>query len=115
MSAQVHVGDIGTVFYAIVKDETSAYVDISAASTRQMFFRKPSGSVLTKTASYVAAYTGADPDVIAGVVGKAVMQWTTINGDIDAAGAWSYQGSVVIGAGSWKTDIHAFTVDANLA
>jgi hypothetical protein len=115
MSAQAHVGDTGTVFYAIVKDETSAYVNISAASTRQMFFKKPDNSVLTKTASYVAAYTGTDPEIAAGVAGQAVMQWTTLAGDLTAAGAWSVQGSVVIGAGSWKTDIHAFTVDANLA
>ena len=115
MSAQVHVGDIGTVFYAIVKDETSAYVNISTASPRQMFFRKPDATVLTKTATYVTVYTGTDPDVIAGVAANAVMQWTTINGDLSAAGAWSVQGRVVIGAGTWSTDTHAFTVDANLA
>jgi hypothetical protein len=115
MSAQVHVGDIGTVFYAIVRDEGNAYVDISGATTRQMIFRKPDQSTVTKTAPYVTTYLGVDPDIIAGVVGKAVMQYTTVTSDISAAGAWTVQGYVVIGAGQWHTDNYTFAVDANLA
>ena len=115
MSAQVHVGDVGTVFYAIVKDEGSVYVDISTASTRQLLFRKPDLSVLTKTATYVTAYTGTDPVIAEGVAAKAVMQWTAIAGDITAPGSWSVQGYVVIGAGAWHTDTFTFNVDTNLA
>jgi hypothetical protein len=103
------------VFYAIVKDQDLAYVNTSAATTRTLLFRKPNGTVLTKTASQVASYTGTNADVAAGVTANAVMQYTTIAGDLDVAGLWAVQGIVGIGSGLWHTDERIYQVHPNLA
>jgi len=102
MSAQVHVGDIGTVFQATVKDQDGAVVDISTASVKTLFFRKPNGTVLAKAAVFVA--TGTDGQ----------MKYVSIAGDLDQSGNWSLQGYVVIGAGQWHTDTATFFVKANV-
>lgn len=101
MAAEIHVGDT-TVFRVSVKDEDGAIIDTSAASTKQIWFRKPDGSVLTKTAAH---YTdGSD----------GIMQYTATTSDLDAAGKWRIQGYVVIGSLTIHTDISEFKVFANL-
>jgi hypothetical protein len=113
--AEVHEDDIGTVFYAIVKDQDLAYVDISASTTRTMTFRKPDATLAAKTGTYVVSYTGTDPVIAAGVTAHAVMQYTTIAADLDQSGTWWLQGYVVIGTGHWHTDKVRFQVYHNLA
>lgn len=98
---QVHLNDIGTSFRCTVEDD-SGVVDISTASTLQLIFRKPSGTIITRTAVLVSG----------GVDG--IMEYVTVSGDIDETGFWQYQGRVVIGSNSWKTDIKNEQVYANL-
>ena len=102
MPIEVHVADVGTVFEATITDQDAAVVDISAASTKESKFRKPTGAVLTKTATLVN--TGTD--------GK--MKYTSLAGDLDVAGVWQVQGHVVIGGGNWHTDLYRFTVHPTL-
>src|SRR6185503_12074784 len=103
ITGEVHVGDVGTVFEATVYDSDGTVVDISLASTLQMLFRKPNGTVVPKTATRSGS----------GVDGK-MRYVTTLASDLDVAGGWSVQGVVAIGSGSWKTSIVEFTVKANL-
>lgn len=99
MSAQVHVGDIGTVFEATIKDQDGAVVDVSTAAVRQLLFKKPDGTVVPKTATLVTS----------GVDGK-VKYVTGVAGDIDQPGEWFLEGYVEIGSGKWHSDVLAFTV-----
>jgi len=104
-TGQIFVGDIGTIFEATIKDQAGAVVDISTATTKQILFKKPTGVVLTKTASFTT--TGSD--------GK--IRYTTIAGDLDVSGVWSttnpgwqWEAYVVMPSGSWHSDICQFSV-----
>src|SRR5258706_9166331 len=98
MSAKVHVGDVGTVFEATIKDQDGAIVDVSTAAVRQMRFKKPDGTLLTKTA--VLVNTGTDGKV----------KYTAIAGDIDQAGEWFTDGYDEIGSCKWSVDVQVCTV-----
>ncbi|HMU74537.1 MAG TPA: hypothetical protein PKD69_02095 [Elusimicrobiota bacterium] len=99
---EIHKGDIGTVFTVTVK-EGSVVVDLSSSTAKQIKFRKRSGSILTKTASFVT--DGTD--------GK--IKYTTIAGDLDESGPWSIQAVLTFGTNVWSTDIKPFTVHHNVA
>ena len=98
MSAKVHVGDVGTVFLATIKDQDGVVVDVSTAAVRQMRFKKPDGTLLTKTAVLVTDGTNGQ------------VKYTAIVGDIDQAGEWFTDGYVEIGSGKWSSDVETFTV-----
>jgi len=98
---EVHRGDVGTVFVATIK-QGSNVIDISAATTTQLLFEKPDGSVLTKTATLTT--DGTD--------GK--LQYTTQSGDLDMSGQWRLQAYLVLGTWTGKTDVHVFQVHTNI-
>ncbi len=102
MAAEVHVGDIGTEFRPRFLDETGAVINIAAATVKHVIFQKPDGTVITRTATL---YTD-------GTDGKA--KYDSIAGDLDLAGTWLWEGYVEIASGKWHSDIHRFTVVANL-
>ena len=102
-SGEIHKGDIGTILEFTITDQDGVVVDVSSASTKQIFLRSPYGKILTKTAAFTT--TGGD--------GK--IKYVTISGDIDAPGEWKAQAYVVTSAGSWKTDSTTFTVYANIS
>lgn len=81
----ISLGDIGTDFQITVTEGGSA-VDVSGASTLQIEFTKPDGTVETQTASLVN--TGTD----------GLIRYITSSGDIDQAGTWSYRGKVTFSA-----------------
>lgn len=100
----VHVGDVGVVFTATVKDGGSV-VDISGADSVNMLFRGPGQTVDTQTASFTT--DGTD--------GKA--EYTTAAGDLDAPGAWTVQVKLNY-TGPTRTlysDFTRFTVGPQLA
>lgn len=99
---EIHENDIGTVFTATIKDGANV-VNVSTATTRQLLFKTPAGTLLTKTAALVT--DGSDGKV----------KYTTVTGDLTPAGEWQVQGYVVSASGSWKSDIYKFTVHPNLA
>ena len=98
---EIHEDDIGTVFEVTVQDE-SGIVDISGATTKEIIFRKPDETVVTKTASFTS--DGTD--------GK--IRYSIIADDLNMVGKWSIQGKVIIPAGTWHTDIDIFQVYPNL-
>ncbi len=102
MAANVHVADVGTKFLPRFLDENDAVINISAATVKRLFLKKPDGTVLTKTLTF---YTdGTD----------GIGQYVSIAGDLDVAGAWSAEGYVEIPSGKWHSEIYAFPVKGNL-
>tara|TARA_Y100000310_G_scaffold318630_1_gene372953 strand:- start:433 stop:741 length:309 start_codon:yes stop_codon:yes gene_type:complete len=98
---EIHINDVGTKFLVTVTDGTSA-VNISSASTKQLIFKKPSGTKLTKTAVFNT--DGTD--------GK--MYYNAIADDLDETGSYKLQGKVIISDGTFYTDITTFKVYRNL-
>lgn len=100
--AHAHIGDVDTAFEATIVDQDGAVVPIPTATTREIIFRKPDKSTITRTAVLVTD----------GLDGK--MQYLTVADDLDEPGLWHWQGKVVIGAGTWHSDEDHFTVLRNL-
>ena len=101
MSAnEIHVGDVGTIFEVTVMDGT-AVVDISTATTKQLIFKKPDGTLLTKDASFKT--TGVD----------GILRYTTIAADLDQAGGWKLQAYIEMPTGKWHSDITEIIVYGN--
>lgn len=103
MAAKIHVGDVGTVFEATVKDQDGEVVDISLAGSKIMIFKKPSGTVVLKGAAFVTDGTDGKMKYV-----------TSTTADLDEAGGYELQGHVAIGAGDWHTDTVNFVVYSNL-
>ncbi len=99
----IHVGDVGTVLRAEVKDEDGGVVNLAGASALVILLLKPDGtSLLTKTA---VLYTdGAD----------GIMQYVTIDGDLDQPGLWRIQAHVSIAGGDWHGEVAKFRVSPNI-
>ena len=89
--------DIGSVIRLTVKDDGSV-VDVSSATTRQISFQKPDGTVVVKTASL---YTDGSDGIV---------QYTTQDGDLNQIGSWMGQVYIVFANGSWHTDTFEFVV-----
>jgi hypothetical protein len=103
MSAEIHTGDIGTLFKVTVKDQDSVVVDLTSATTKNLVFRKPDGTNLTKSGSFFT--TGSD----------GVLTYTTIAADLALAGNWSVQAVVAFpGGGTWSSSMEEFVVHGNL-
>lgn len=98
---EIHVGDIGTILRVTITDDDTA-VDISTATTKTIFLKKPDDTKLTKTAVFYS--DGSD----------GIIQYVTIDGDLDAAGWWKIQAYVKMGTNEWYTNWEAFEVHDNL-
>lgn len=98
MTAQIRVGDIGTVIRLTFKDENNAPLNISAQTTLEFYFQKPDRTVVVKNASVET--DGSDGSAI----------YTLVQDDIDQDGNWKIEGKVALPTGTWKTDIHIFPV-----
>lgn len=99
---EIHKGDIGTQFKVTVKNQAGTVVDLSGMTTKQILFKKPSGTILTKTASFLT--DGSD----------GILVYVTVEGDISEAGEWFLQAYYTDGTSARYTDITLFTVHRNL-
>ena len=101
--ADVHVDDYGTVFIVQFVDQSGAIVDVSGATTKQIWFESPRGTVALQTAAFTTS----------GTDGK--IQYTSVAGDINVPGMWRLQGYAVLsGTQAWHTDWLEFAVVRNL-
>lgn len=73
-------------------------LDISTASTKNLLFNPPSGSLLTKAGTFVT--DGTD--------GK--LRYTTIAGDLDEAGVWEVAADIVMTGWDGQTSAERFMV-----
>jgi hypothetical protein len=92
---------IGAIIELTVMEDEAA-VDISAATTKQFVFRKPDGSLVTKTASFSGS--GAD--------GK--LRYSTDTAFLDQPGTWRVQASLVFTGFTGRTEAEPFSVRPNL-
>lgn len=100
----IHVGDVGTVItLTIYEDDGTTVVDVSSATTKTIYFKKPDGTKLAATAGFTT--TGTD--------GK--IAYTTVAGDVSVAGVWEVQGYVEIGTAKYYSTKGRFQVHGNLA
>lgn len=97
----IHVGDVGTIFTATVKDGGTA-VDITGAAVR-FLFNPPGGVVKDKLGVLLVAASGT-------------VTYTTVANDLDVSGAWTVQLKVTtVTSQIFYADLHKFTVGGQLA
>lgn len=100
--SQIHVAN-KNVDFVITITEDCIPIDISAATTKLIYFTRPDGSLLTKTALFVT--DGTDGQI----------HYATIEGDLDQPGLWKIQAYIELGGGSvYSSVIHGFKVFCNL-
>jgi hypothetical protein len=97
----IQVNDIGTVFEILLTDEGIA-LDISSASEKVLYIKKPDGTVLTKTPTFVT--DGAD--------GK--LQYAIIAEDLSLKGTYKLQAKITLPSGVWSSSVTSFKVLTNL-
>jgi hypothetical protein len=103
MSAEIHVGDVGTVIRITVKDENDTAVDVSGATVTKTFkFLKPDGTTVLKAASF-------NTDGVNGI-----LKYTTLAADIDQSGVWKVQVNVVLAGATWYSTWGEFVVHGNI-
>lgn len=75
----VQIGDYAFKIRRRILDQDGNVVDISSYTTRTFKLQKPDGTTVSRGASFTT--TGSDGDI----------EYTTVSGDIDMAGAWEFQ------------------------
>ena len=103
MPSEIHQNDIGTRFLMTVKDG-SDLVNISGATALEVDFRKPSDTIINRS-----ALRFDDGSSVSGV-----MYYDAVAGDLDEVGRYKLQGKVFLPSGTFYTDIHTFKVHCNL-
>ncbi len=101
LTDKVFVGDIGTTFRATIKEDGTA-VDISTATTKQLVFEKPDGTIITRTANFVTDGTDG------------LIEYLSVSGDLDIGGDWRIQGIIALPAWQGRSDIVEFKIYDNL-
>jgi hypothetical protein len=102
MACEIHLGDTGTEFRITVVDCNSSAVDVSAATSKKIYLKSPSGTTTEKDADFVT--DGSD----------GLVKYVTVDGDLSEVGTWKIQAKVVALNGSWKTELKSFKVHRNL-
>lgn len=103
MSCPLQLNNIGVLFKVTIKEcgETSGK-DISTATTKQLIFKKPSGEILTKTASFFTDGTDG------------IITYTSVSGDLNEIGTWEFQGFVIMGTSQFYSTTDTFKVNRNI-
>lgn len=101
MSAEIHVGDVGTRFAVTFTDQDGDPVSLAAATELQAVVQKPSGAILTKDLTVDDAAAGT-------------AYWDSEEDDLDEPGTYQTQGYAVLAAWEGRSDIVEFTVYPNL-
>lgn len=99
---EIRLNDIGLDFIITIYSGGSIK-DLSTFTTKQLIFRKPSGTSVTKTADFIT--DGTDGQI----------RYLTLAGDLDETGIWKIQARISDGGvNDKKTDMATFTVGENL-
>ena len=98
---EAQLNDVGTIFEVTIVDGGKV-VDVSGAAVKEIVFKAPSASSVTKAAAFKS--DGSD----------GVVQYVIAAGDLDEAGFWQIQARVVLATGDWRSAVAGFFVRANL-
>jgi hypothetical protein len=101
MSHQIQKGTIGAEIILTVRDQANAILDISTATTKEIIFRKPDGTTVTKTAVFVS--NGTDGKV----------KYTTVSNDLDQVSVWKMQARIVTPTMDARTTLATMAVLKN--
>lgn len=102
-SANIHVGDTGTIFLATVYKQDGTVLDtLGDATDMELILTNPSG---VSSSHVPLLYTD-------GTDGK--LYYELADGDIDMKGKWSYQIKLEFATKVWRTTVVNFTVSPNL-
>jgi len=82
--------------------EDGAVLDISTATAKSIIFRKPDGTIIEESATFLT--DGTD--------GK--IYYDTISTDLDLSGTYKVQGEVSINGGTYRGSVSSFSVKCNL-
>lgn len=100
----IHIGDVGTVIrLTVIEDDGKTPVNVSEATVKKFYFRKPNGVKFNKPAEF-------DSD---GTDGK--LKYVTLENDIDVTGRWEVQARIEIGTAKYYSIKTTFIVHENLA
>lgn len=95
--AAVRVGDVGVLIRLTVQQDGAAK-NISTATTKEIHIYKPSGSEVTRTASFTT--NGSDGQV----------EVSTQSGDLDESGTYTATAHLVMGSWTGTSSPMVFTV-----
>lgn len=98
----LHVDDIGTRIIVTLVDSDDQPVDLSDTTLRQFLIRKPSGTIVTATATFVTDGTDGQ------------LQYITISTTFSEAGFYKLQVYIEEDSNRWHTDKTTFRVYPNL-
>jgi hypothetical protein len=102
MSAELHVNDFGTVLTFTFLDESNEVVPLAGLTSREIIFKKPDGTRLSKTPSLTT--DGSDGKVY----------YTLASGDFDVKGMWQVQGRAANASSNYYSDVLTFKVFENI-
>lgn len=85
MTERLSISDLGTSLQITVKED-DAIVDISTATATDIILRKPDGTEVEKTGSLLTDGTDG------------IVAYSTLSGDIDQKGIWSYRAKITFSA-----------------
>lgn len=102
MAAELHIGAVGVILRATIKDQAGTAINVATATLKQIKLEKPDGTRAAKTAAF---YTDGSDGVI---------QYTTVAGDLDMANDWKAEAYVETPTRIIPTSIHTFTVHGNI-
>lgn len=97
MSDQIFVGDTGSEFRVTITDDDVA-VDLSSATTLELIFRKPDGTILTVTASLYSDGTDG------------IIFYNTVEDDLDQSGIYKLEAYIEIDGNTFYSSIGSFKV-----
>jgi len=92
---EIHEGDIGVEFEATITD--GGAVDVSANTLMELWFKRPNGTALQKTAVFKTDGTDG------------IIKCTTVSGDLSSQGAWGIQAKIQLSGDTFHSDITNFT------
>lgn len=104
----IHKNQVGCSLVVAFKDETGTVIDISAATTMEIYLVKPGGTVLTKTGEFETDGTDGLLRYVTTKTGSPAVY------DLDTVGDWEIQGFAVIGTEEMPTKVNTFYVARNL-
>lgn len=99
--ASIQAGDIGTEFLVTIQDSGVA-VNISSYTTREILFREPGGTLVTKTATFKTDGTNGQ-----------ITYTSSASTDFETAGTWRIQGHIAKSGSTFRTEQSEFEVLKN--
>ena len=101
MIAEIHVGDVGTIFTITVYKEDGTICNLATASTKEIIFKPPTGASFAKAASFVTDGTDGKMRV-------------TMGNEFTVAGDWQGEAHVIDGGIENYSSKFKFTVRDHL-